>query len=455
MPAEDVTVTAHFVGPLDHFTVYDVDWETAPVIEEDVYLEDQFGAVSATVLNAVAFCNAAQKVHGDIVTPISNPDHHLTIYEIEYPDEPQQWQVLVENQFGVQDLTVWGPIGLAVPTQKEGHEAPLRLDHYLVYSVIPGPYTEVIVEVEDQFGDPIVVTVYQAIYFANPVKKTHGDITTDIFNPDDHFVIYQTNEGPFDKQVGVANQFGDQILDISGPNYLAVPSQKLDFALAVGHFKTYQSMGPLPPVGEEVVLEDQFGSFEAVADWPMWFCNPADKWHMGIPYPMPDPDYHLTVYHINVTGGPKEWAVGVTNQFGEEQHLTVSGPVALAVPTHKLFPNIHQPPVGLDHYLIYEVVEGTAVDASVELYDEFGPDPEVVVTLPRYFANPVKKTHGAVTFDIVNERSHLVFYEIAGATVWYPEVGITNQFVAEESLSELVPAFLTVPSWKLYVDPMF
>jgi len=166
------------------------------------------------------------------------------------------------------------------------------------------------------------------------------------------------------------------------------------------------------------------------------------------------PDHHLTVYSIDLIGEPKTWAVGVNNQFGEEQHLTVSGPIALAVPTYKLFPGEHEAPVDLDHYLIYEVTDGPFVDAFVGLFDEFGYEPDVWVTVPRYFANPVKKTHATHAAEIVNDITHLVFYQIIGATVFWPEVYVANQFVDDGMLSELTPLFLTVPSWKLYFDPI-
>jgi len=293
--------------------------------------------------------------------------------------------------------------------------------------------------------------VYEPMFFANPVKKTHGDIVTEILNPDDHAVIYETSYGELEKSLQVVNQFADHILDVYGPVGLAVPSQKLNFLPAVDHFKTYWAAGL--PVGAEVTLDDQFGTFEAVVNMPWWFCNPAEKWHADEWSPMVHPDHHLTVYSIDLIGGPGTWAVGVNNQFGEEQHLTVSGPVALAVPTHKLLPGVHEPPVDLDHYLIYEVVGGEPVDAFVELYDEFGPD-SGIVTVPRYFANPVKKTHATHTAEIINDLAHLVFYEITGATVFYPDVVIANQFGAEQVLEFLEPAYLTVPSWKLYFDPM-
>ena len=455
MPAEDVTVTAHFVGPLDHSTLYFVDYLTAPVIDEPVILEDQFGTFEAQVLDAAWFFNPTEKVHDTVTTPIYNPDHHHTIYQIEYLEEPGTWNVEIENQFGLQLLTVQGPIALAVPTQKDDHEPPVHLDHYLFYWVTEGPYIEEYVYLQDQFGDHPEVMVYDPVLFANPVKKTHGDIVFDVFNPDDHVVIYATTEGSIETTVHVANQFGDQILDVYGPLGLAVPSQKLDFAPAVGHFYAYKSLGPVTSVGADVTLEDQFGTFDAVVDMPLWFCNPTEKWHMDAWSPMVDPDHHLTVYSIDLTiGEPKEWAVGVSNQFGEDQNLTVFGPIALAVPTHKLFPGEHEPPVDLGHYLIYEVVSGPSMDAFVELLDEFGPD-SGTVTIPRYFANPVKKTHDTHTDEIINDFTHLVFYEIVDTEAYWLEVGINNQFVADGVLQELAAAYLAVPSLKLYVDPMF
>ena len=454
MPAEDVTITAHFVGPLDHGTLYAVEYLTAPVIDELVTLEDQFGVTRAWVREAVAFLNPTEKVHGEFDTPIHNPDHHLTVYyiELEFGEDYRTWNVEVENQFGHQYLTVTGPVALAVPTQKEDHEPPVHLDHYLIYYVTEGPSIDEYVYLQDQFGDHPEVLVYEPMLFANPVKKTHGDTVTEIFYPDDHAVIYTTSVGPYEKSLRVANQFGDQDLDVLGPVGLAVPSQKLDFAPAVDHFYAYKSLGPVTGVGEDVILEDQFGTFDATVNLPLWFCNPAEKWHMGWPSFSTHPDHHLTVYSIDLIGSPGMWAVGVSNQFGEEQHLMVSGPVALAVPTHKLFPGEHEPPVDLDHYLIYEVLDGPPADAWVELIDEFGPD-SGFVTIPRYFANPVKKTHAAYTSEIVNDLTHLVFYGIVDTTAFFPQVAIANQFVVDGLLQELIPAYLTVPSRKLYFDP--
>ena len=223
MPDQDVTVTASFLVS-DHFTCYLTDSETH--IGEVVYLEDQFGAFNATVEWAWAFCNPAEKVHDDVVTPISHPDYHFTMYGITCEEEPQEWFVEVDNQFGTQQLILYGPMGLAVPTQKAGHEAPVGLDHYLLYQVIDGPSVEEVISLNDEFGDNPQVYVYQPVVFASPVRKTYGDEVTEIVNPEVHAVIYLTEGGYSEEEVQFTNQFGEQTLSVYGPVALAVPSQK-------------------------------------------------------------------------------------------------------------------------------------------------------------------------------------------------------------------------------------
>jgi hypothetical protein len=230
MPHQDITVTAHFVGPLDHFNCYWVWDERGQItVGEVVYLEDQFGAVQAEVGYAGWFCNPVEKWQ-DGVTPISNPDHHLLIYSLDYDEEPQTWYVDVDNQFGEQMLTVYGPVGLAVPTQKvepEYHQPPVGLDHFLLYNVIKGPSVDVVVGLDDQFGDQPEVLVTTPIAFGIPVQKTHDGVVTEIEDPEAHLVFYEIEWGEFETQVQVVNQFGAQTLDMVGPYLLAVPSEKV------------------------------------------------------------------------------------------------------------------------------------------------------------------------------------------------------------------------------------
>jgi uncharacterized repeat protein (TIGR02543 family) len=232
MPDQDITITANFIGTLDHGTAYMVDWETAPYIGEVVYLEDQFCAVDAIVEDAMGFVIPAEKVHGGVMTPVSNPDHCLTVYLISYGEETGEWSVEVENQFGTQNLIVYGPIGLAVPTQSGGHQAPIGLDHYLLYEVIDYTgFEEAAVELSDELLDEALISglVYNPMIFASPARKTVGAEVTEIVNPDVHAVLCQTPWGDMDESVEVVNQFGDQTLDVYGPYGLVVPSQKKEF----------------------------------------------------------------------------------------------------------------------------------------------------------------------------------------------------------------------------------
>jgi hypothetical protein len=236
MPSQDVTATAHFVGPLDHFNCYlaadERGWDIS--VGEVVYLEDQFGAVQVEVGYAAWFCSPVEKQH-DGVTPISNPDHHLTMYGLDYEEEPQTWYVEVDNQFGPQGLFVSGPVGLAVPTQKEEHEPPVGLDHFLLYEVTEGPSVNpsvnVFVGLNDQFGDQTEVLVTAPIGFAIPVQKTHGGVVTEIEDPVAHLVFYEIEGEEFEAKVQVVNQFGAQTLDMVGPYLLAVPSEKVFYML--------------------------------------------------------------------------------------------------------------------------------------------------------------------------------------------------------------------------------
>ena len=224
MPAQDVTVTANFQTPADHFKFYQADSET--YIGEVVYLEDQFGGITATVGSCWGFGNPVEKVHDYVTTPIWSADRHLTVYNLSYEEEPQVWYVGVDNQFGEEMLTVYGPVGLSVPTQQEGHGPPVSLDYFLLYEIIEGPSVGVEVSLSDQFGDE-TVTVYEPAFFANPVRVSHNEDVVEILYPEVHGVLYRIQGGDFQRDVQVVNQFGEQTVDVGAPVLLDVPSEKI------------------------------------------------------------------------------------------------------------------------------------------------------------------------------------------------------------------------------------
>ena len=455
MPAQNVTVTAHFVGPLDHFKCYGVG-EEAPT-NKVVYLEDQFVARNATVGMAWYFCNPTEKLHDDVLTPMSNPDHHLMIYQLDYGTELQTRFVEVDNQFGLEELMVRGPVALAVPTQKVepgNHEPPLLLDHYLLYEVLGGPTVDAIVTLNDQFsGEPDAV-VYEPVYLANPVLKEHDGVITEIVDEGTHLMFYRiaVEDEPFSTQVQIDNQFSEGTFDVFDPALLAVPSTKTELSAPppLDHFKGYTLIEPVPAAPNEIYLEDQFSAFWAEATLAWEFFNPTVKWHEGVPTELFYPDNHLMLYDISYTGEFPDRDVFVYNQFGP-QGLVVGEPVKLAVPTQKVDPP-HGPPIDLDHFLLYEAF-GFPIDVPVILDDQFVIGEEVVVFVPLFFATPVQKTHGLDTTPILNPWGHLVIYQAIGAPTFIPVVA-DNQFGVSMPVL-LEPYFLAVPTekWSYAVIP--
>jgi hypothetical protein len=461
----DYDINANFKPiPPDHYKFYQVDWEGEPVpIGTEVLLEDQFGTFEATVMEAELFGNPVEKEH-DGVTPIYDPNRHYTYYKLDYDWETDSmsWFVEVSNQFQEKVvLTVDGPVALAVPTQKEGHEMVECLNHYLVYQVVEEPeFVMVDVNLKDQFiPDGEDVTVRYPWLFANPVKKTvAGGAVSAIEDEDLHWVLYDiSDEVPsIDKTIQIANQFGnDQVLDLTYRDVLAVPSQKnVPPTPPLDHFKCYNVL-PEQSLDLPVVVWDQFHDeyLEVLVGPPMMFCNPVDKVH-GTVTTSSNPNNHLTVYWIEAL--MDYWTVTVDNQFSDAavpQELIVWGPVALAVPTQKLVPGDHGMPKYLDHYLLYEVVEGLNVTATVDLDDQFpGTAPGVEVTEPVYFANPALKGYVDHEPGMWDPEEHLMFYRISDNEEFYgDDVGIRNQFFPEETeYIDLIPEgqLLAVPSVK-------
>ena len=463
----DYSITANFKPiPPDHYKFYYVNESTAPNPEEMVELEDQFGTFEATVTEAIIFGNPVEKEHMGVVTPIKDDNRHYTVYWLDFDGEDSvRRSVEVSNQFNdaaePQTLTVEGPIALAVPTQKEGHEMVECLNHYLLYWVEEEEFPEVGVNLKDQFiPDGEDVVVWEPMLFANPVKKTvveNGDVA-EIEDADLHWVLYDIYdmESPSIEKNGlqIANQFGDdQVVDLTYRDTLAVPSQKIvPPTPPLDHFKCYPAEGP-GLVEAYPRLEDQFGIHESVPVFaPIMFCNSVDKVH-GTVETSSNPDNHLTIYAIEA--GSQWWDVTVNNQFGDAQELLVTGPVALAVPTQKLEPYYHEKPKYLDHYLLYAVVEGLNVTATVDLDDQFpGAAPGVTVTEPVYFATPAIKGYLDYEPGFWDPEGHLVFYAISDNDESVPAVLINNQFHEATLVLDDFNELLAVPSEKVSYLPV-
>ena len=210
----------------DHFKCY-VPTAVDPKPPAPVLLLDQFGTSNTVVQNVVRLCNPAKKRHNGVITPIMNPDDHLTIFRTG-PQPLVTRQVNIQNQFGQQVLITQDARFLGVPTQKDPHGPPRFLNHFSCYAVANGPVLNIPIGLSDQFF-PSNHNVLRAAYFCNPVQKTHNGVVTPITNPNDHLTCYTMTKVPFDRTVTLHNQFGNPKFESKLADFVCVPTQKLSW----------------------------------------------------------------------------------------------------------------------------------------------------------------------------------------------------------------------------------
>jgi len=224
------------------------------------------------------------------------------------------------------------------------------------------------------------------------------------------------------------------------------------FVIQLDHFKCYHT--PCDPPHETVFLEDQFVAIDASLNWTQWFCNCAEKVNDGVT-PIRHPDHHLTIYNIAYEGLSEQsgyWEVEVKNQFGANQELSVEGgPWFLAVPTQKLEPGDHNPPLLLDHFLVYRAL-GPTVEIDIGLNDEFGNEDALTALLPYFFAIPCRKTHDGTVTEIKNPEGYLVFYILSGSEIDHGTIQIDNQFGLQELPGDGGASVVLVPSEQLSAE---
>jgi hypothetical protein len=395
MPARDVTVTANFeLAPIDHFKCYWVDPAGGPP-EEIVSLEDQFVSIEAEVREADLFCNPTEKIHDSTITPISNPEGHLTIYSLLYEADPVARRVEITNQFGTQNLTVYGPVKLAVPTQKveAGSHLPCVFFEGLTYDTY--------YYVTDTFTcSGATMTVKQFEYTGGP------------WTSDGHAWVDNVQKA------------GGSGLDINCNNV----NINFDFGSPLnGLALLYGEYGG----NLNIDINGTFQNFEDMAD--------IDGLTIG----------GVDVLVTDLGGGLGKLELdGVINSFDiGGQELWVDD-VCPAVP--------YDPPL-LDHYLLYEVIESSPTEpVFVVLNDQFEVEPDADVIKPAFLANPVKKTHGDDVTDIIDADTHLVYYDIdvSGGNELTPTVDVEakNQF-GDQDFVAYEAALLAVPSEKTVLPP--
>ncbi len=170
------------------------------------------------------------------------------------------------------------------------------------------------------------------------------------------------------------------------------------------------------------------------------FANPASKNGEAIV----DKNAHLNWYDLYDPTPDPTRVVAYENQFGQAK-MYIGRAYSLLVPAQKMEKGSAFPEK-LDHYKVYQVLQGEPIVQGVTLEDQFGKS-ETKVYDPVFFAVPVKKWYEGQTYGIHNEKAHLVMYRI------YPEsvqktIMVRDQF-ARRYEQVFRSVLLAAPSVKL------
>lgn len=101
------------------------------------------------------------------------------------------------------------------------------------------------------------------------------------------------------------------------------------------HFKCYNFTPAGPPVKEDVILTDQFGTQSVTVQTRRFLCAPVQKTHNGQFFDADINGKHLVCYQIHPSGGTLKQEVTATDQFRTEDG-TVGTPHMLCAPADKM-----------------------------------------------------------------------------------------------------------------------
>ena len=239
---------------LDHFRCYFIP--NQPVLNIPIMLQDQFDAAlpppqnweRINQLTLARICPTVDKtnLNSGVDYPMIDPNHHLTMYQINPQPIIPRWVWAVDQFFPNGTLLdVSDARFLLVPTGKVlvpaiGTPPPTPppspdLDHYKCYQAC-GATANVPVRLKDQFYLEGVTTLWPVL-FCNPVVKVRGGITNQIQKPNDHLTCYATTPSAFPGipdpnnpngpvGINIKNQFESGTKKVQKPDLLCVPTTK-------------------------------------------------------------------------------------------------------------------------------------------------------------------------------------------------------------------------------------
>lgn len=205
---------------LDHFKIYKV---SNIDVSANAWLRGQFDEEPdlARLHSLTHYCTPVSKNN----EPSYDEDAHLAWYSITQQMPEPMRIVTIKNQFGTAKLILGEPFALLVPSQKQGHQFPKRLDHYKVYRVLDGEPINKGVSLNDQFENRDALIKWP-VAFAVPVRKRHEGQDFQINNETAHLTMYRMTPRSIDVTRISRDQFGRYLLAFIWSMALAVPSIK-------------------------------------------------------------------------------------------------------------------------------------------------------------------------------------------------------------------------------------
>ena len=200
-------------------------------VQREVTLEDQFESKRTMIVRTDSFCDPVDK-DGE---GINDPSAHLQCYKVKDAagqDAFTPRDLLADNQFGLQALTVKKARLLCVPSRKDGQPSALLIDHFKCYTArTPNGSAQFVprnVVLTDQFESKLT-TVVEPVSVCNATDK-NGE---GVMSPAAQLHCYKIKDAPgeptFERRSVVAdNQLGTEPLEVLRPRLLCVPSLRLE-----------------------------------------------------------------------------------------------------------------------------------------------------------------------------------------------------------------------------------
>lgn len=241
-----VPATAAIPGTLDHFKCYKVVTPrgVANYPGKDIVLEDQFGERTMKIGKSQLLCNPVDKDGEGILEPTA----HLTCYkakEDKRGDRFQSVDVVLENQFGQQTVTLRKAKRYCVPTEKDDEGAPpAGLDGFSCYKAKntkgTPKFEPLTIRLTDQFEEKFfdVLGVHS---MCAPTAEVHEMESPSTFrsygvnDPASHLTCFKIKqrigEAAFEKRIVTAeNKLETTSLLVKKARLLCVPSEKIIIA---------------------------------------------------------------------------------------------------------------------------------------------------------------------------------------------------------------------------------